>query len=349
MQKKKLTLILFCIIIISSGFAYSYTSLTVDGIYSEDTSILLLMDDDWGANYNEIVAKFASFGWNITVASTKMEIISCAYNAYVSLDVDILVNDIDYITDITQFDCVNIMPGESHENLIGNQVVRDLINSAVNNDLVVSAWCRGVRVLADADVIDGKNVTGHSDYSTEYIAAGANFFPNSAPITDGNIITTTRSFFYQTDMCLAIAIALGVHEYNPPAIEEISFVNIGENNYNISIEFTDETGVVSASIILHALTDVEINGVPITTMSKTLGDSNNDDIFEGTMNNMPNGLFSVDVKTQDIFWNSITYVNATTFDTQNTNAGSFIGIVSSFIGIAFTIVITQVFHRKMRK
>ncbi len=100
------------------------------------------------------------------------------------------------------------MPGRSHTNILASQVTLDLIKSTVAEGLIVSAWCTAVRVLAKANVIDGKNVTGDADYRVEYENAGATFFESVPPITDGNIVTSVRSRFYRTEICESIAAAI---------------------------------------------------------------------------------------------------------------------------------------------
>ena len=89
------------------------------------------------------------------------------------------------------------------------------MKEANQEKIIIAAWCRAVRLLAAADIVEGKNIIGHFDYFDEYKAAGANYieysftwkdgkkiFNNvSPPIQDGNIITTVRSLYYRNEMC----------------------------------------------------------------------------------------------------------------------------------------------------
>ncbi|MFX0108669.1 MAG: DJ-1/PfpI family protein, partial [Candidatus Hodarchaeota archaeon] len=180
--------------------------------------ILFLMDNEYGENYDYIRPILEGWGWEVTLTAMSPNITPCDYQgAAPELEVDILIPD---IIDITQFDCISVMPGDGHAELLASSEAHELIQAANTHSLVVSAWCRGVRVLAAADVIDGKNVTGHDDYEDEYIAAGATFFSQVPPIIDGNIVTCVRSRYYRMEMCLAIATALGVYETNPPLLVE---------------------------------------------------------------------------------------------------------------------------------
>ncbi len=153
---------------ISLGVA---TPLLAQATTQEDlTKILFVMDEDFGYCYGAIRTVFERFGWEITTTVLSESLTSCNYaNNYV-LDVDILLTE---ISDVTEYDIVTIMPGSSHDALRTNETSLDFIRNAVSGNLIVTAWCRAVRVLAAADVIDGKNVTGHSDYQAEYEAVEA--------------------------------------------------------------------------------------------------------------------------------------------------------------------------------
>ena len=71
------------------------------------------------------------------------------------------------------------------------------------------AWCRAVRVLARAGVLDGRRAVGHADYASEYEAAGATHLGDDhPPVIDANIVTSVRSRFYRSETCEAIGRAV---------------------------------------------------------------------------------------------------------------------------------------------
>ena len=179
----------------------------------DPVEILLLMDHGYGGNVPFIINILERFEWSITTAGLTENLTSCDYLGDEVFTVDMLITE---VSDLTEFDIVSIMPGDSHDLLRTNQTSLNLISSAVDQGLVVSAWCRGVRVLAAADVIDGRNITGNADYVTEYEAAGATFNELVPPIIDGNIVTGVRSRYYRDEMCEAIATAAGVYETDAP-------------------------------------------------------------------------------------------------------------------------------------
>lgn len=188
--------------------------------------VLVLLDDDFGANFNfsvwhsllgpldnSIRRHFDRYGWDTTIAGLSMRADSCSVSGAPfgsrSVDVDTLLSEID---DVSSFDCLVIAPGRDHSNIMDSQAALSLIRSAVDEGLVVSAWCRGVRVLAAADAIRGRRVTGHADYRSEYEAAGASYLGNDRPpVTDGNIVTSVRSRYYRTETCEAIAEAIAAN------------------------------------------------------------------------------------------------------------------------------------------
>ena len=173
---------------------------------------LIVLPYNYGANYYLIVDEFERKGWDLTITGLYEEIPPCPAFARPfgcpPIEVDLLISEID---DVTEYDCV-LIPSSTTVgydpciDLIENQEALALIQNAVNANVVVGAFCTGVRVLAAADVIDGRNVTGNPNYTTEYVAAGAIFAgARVPPITDGNIVTCVRGDFFAPQNCQAIA------------------------------------------------------------------------------------------------------------------------------------------------
>ena len=304
-----------------------------------DIDILLLMDDTYGGNYQGILNKFQQFGWNITIAGPSPTVHGCSFISGQSVDVDVLISEID---SVTQFDCVNIMPGPSHDYLRTNTAAQNLIKNAVANGLVVSAWCRAVRVLATAGVISGKNVTGHADYQSEYESAGATFFEGSTPIIDGKIVTSVRSRFYQTQMCIAIATALGVYEANAPTIDELIVSPMDDDNYNITVVPNDDSAVTLVKVILNPVNVSE--GITASKVTLSLTDSNCDGVFNKSVANLQPVKFSIDVELTDAFFNTATYEEVDVFDNRATRNNTML-IIIPIIAIA-TVVNCLCFTKK---
>ena len=123
-----------------------------------DIDILLLMDHEYGSSCTHIIERFIAYGWSVTIASTNETL--TPYYCGPTITPDMLISEID---DVTEYDAISIMPGHGHEIMRTDETALTLIRDAVDAGLIVSAWCRAVRVLAAADVLDGKNITSLID------------------------------------------------------------------------------------------------------------------------------------------------------------------------------------------
>lgn len=279
---------------------------------STDVDILLLMDHDFGSAYLHIISNFEKFGWNVTIAGTNQTMISCLLGGgWTPLVPDILFHE---ISDITVFDAISIMPGSSHDILLTNETDLGLIRTAVEENLVVSAWCRAVRILAAADVLDGKNITGHSDYEAEYVAAGATFNDLALPIIDENIVTCGRSQNVRFEMYQAIATALGVYDGSPPGIDTISCnpsVMTSDSSSTLSVTFDDEMWVADVEVDIFLLNDAGTRVHENATLNLNLQLSESE-IYTTEIAGLEDGTYTLDLMVSDSFGNEITYSDVVT-------------------------------------
>ncbi len=279
---------------------------------SEPIKILFVMDDDYGANYAFIRTIIERFGWEITTTALVPTIYGCAYEGGTPLDVDVLISD---ISDVTEYDILSIMPGSSHENLRVNSTALSLIQNAVSQNLIVSAWCRAVRVLAAADVINGRNVTGHADYQAEYEAAGATFFELVPPVTDGNIITSVRSRFYREEMCYTIAAAVDFYDENPPTFESIAITPsptaVGVNT-TFTVSLDDEAIVHMVNCKIYALNETG-GKEELYTYNLGMDPTEQAGEFNLIVTDLEIGNYTVDIEAWDCFMNYAEYLDAAGF------------------------------------
>ncbi|MFH2035689.1 MAG: FG-GAP-like repeat-containing protein [Candidatus Zixiibacteriota bacterium] len=200
---------------------------------TDGANLLLLFGQDYGANYNmengSITIKdyFERYGWNTTIAAVTDTIYPCdwftANEGGLPIASDTLVSE---ILDVSQYDCLVLIPNASGFELeLQHPEVLDLVKAAHDSGLVVSAWCRGVRVLAAADIINGKDVTGNADYEDEYEAAGATFLGVTPPVVDENVITIVRSNYYRTEGCEAIANTVYLNQFPRYFIDSVKFID----------------------------------------------------------------------------------------------------------------------------
>ena len=107
-----------------------------------EINILFLMDHDYGANYHFIRPILEGYGWNVKIAGPDNILTPCDYQSEEDfLETDFLIAEVSNISD---YDAISIMPGNSHDNLRVSISALNLIQSAVSDGLIVSAWCRAV-------------------------------------------------------------------------------------------------------------------------------------------------------------------------------------------------------------
>jgi len=185
------------------------------GLAAQDMKVLVVMPNNYGANYQCYYEMFEQLGWDITTTAVNPIVQPCgAYAAQLGcppVAVDILISN---ITDITIFDCVMLMSSSSFVGnpcieLINSQAALDLVVAANNADLILFTSCSSIRILAAADVLQGVNVQGPSSYQTEIVNAGANYIGQKIPpVIDGNVVSTMRGQYYAMQNIYAILTAI---------------------------------------------------------------------------------------------------------------------------------------------
>lgn len=198
-----------------------------------EVKVLVVLPAQYGANFYLNLDNFERFGWKVTITGLTQTIYPCpAYAGPLGcpgVKADKLISQIE---NVKEYDCLVVMSATSYtatlpcNALINSSEALGLIKAAVDSGIVVAAMCSGVRVLAAANVINGKNVTGNDGYKQEYIAAGANYLGrNHYPVIDGNIITTAAGDFFNLQNCNAIAKAINANMKNKNMFNSTMIVN----------------------------------------------------------------------------------------------------------------------------
>lgn len=205
MNKRIMVVVLACCFIILNGFDRASAK---DPPVKNSVKVLILLDDQYGSsltiedNENNILENFEEYGWEVTLASCSPEVTPCSWGELQGCETitsDILTSQLD---EVDCWDMVMVAPGGTHEHLIDCPFAVNMIKQAVACNIPVSAWCKGVRMLAVADVIDGISITGHAAFEQEYLAAGADYLGDFAPPTlDNGIITCVNSHDDRQEMC----------------------------------------------------------------------------------------------------------------------------------------------------
>jgi putative intracellular protease/amidase len=340
------------------GLSTGVSTITINNVngFSESqdpVEILLLLDHGYGGNVPFIMDIFERYGWIMTTTGLNKTLTSCSYLGYEQFTVDILMTE---ITDLSQYDAISIMPGNSHDLLRTNQTSLDLINNAASQDMVVSAWCKGVRVLAASDVINGKNITGNADYVAEYEAAGATFNELVPPIIDGNIVTGVRSRFYRTEMCEAIATAIGVYEPDGPSLVSATVTpqqGVIGTSINITAELTDITGIYAVNAKVFTLNETSGEKMSIVYVEFfRLNTTSVEGVYSGTLEDLEIGVYTIDIEASDLYLNEAIYEYAANISILNqTLPPDWSGLTqwiipSAMIGTAGVVVLVLFLKRR---
>jgi putative intracellular protease/amidase len=184
----------------------------------KEINALLLVSRNYGLNYFLMRDNFDEYGWSITFAGVRDTITACPpISEQLSIHPiipEVIVHDIE---NIENYDCIVIPPGSGNYlpvpnafgDLLDSEESLKLISNAVEKRIPVYAMCSGVRLLAKADVIKGRKVSGATKFREEYEAAGAIYVgEDHSPVIDGSIITSARGLYNNFVNCQAIATSI---------------------------------------------------------------------------------------------------------------------------------------------
>lgn len=176
---------------------------------SDEVKVLILISNLHGAYFSYLRDQMELYGWDLTFVGVTPSVGPCSWG--VAFDVDTLVSE---IADVSPYDCLLLAQsqayaGQAYNQLLASPEALDLVRHAVQDSLLVVALCAGPRVLAAADLIDGKRVVGYARYSQEYIDAGAVYLGDDLPpVLDGNILTCSKGVYFSHQIAEAMRAAV---------------------------------------------------------------------------------------------------------------------------------------------
>lgn len=174
-----------------------------------EVNALLLVSENYGANYNLFRDEAEMMGWNLTTVGVTPTVNECFWGGPIT--VDTLVTE---LPDLSPYDALLVTFSRSrladaHSQLLESPEALDLVSRAAAEGLLIVAHCAGTRVLAAAGVIDGKQVTGTPAFANEYEAAGAIYVGDvRCPVWDGNVVTSMDGQVNKERNCQVIHAAL---------------------------------------------------------------------------------------------------------------------------------------------
>ena len=197
-------------------FVLAYTIFFSVELFPQDINVLILLPNKHCETYYYNRDNFESYGWKVTVAGVTQNINpDPAYAGLLGCPVVVADTLVSEITDVSNFDCVVIMPGapwsgNPNADQINSTETISLLQAADSIGILIAGFATGVRVMAAADIIQGHNVTGWIEYENEFTAAGANYLGGDIlPVIDGNIVTACDiGDFYHYENCEAVATGL---------------------------------------------------------------------------------------------------------------------------------------------
>ncbi len=167
-------------------------------------AILVLIADQF--NHQEITAiagKWEEWGAEITIAGNKNVLEGNYWDGNnphnigvvgtAPLTVDILIND----ANADDYDLIFIPGGYSPGNLIRDKETHtaELVKTAYEHNKYLATSCHGPLVLAEADVIEGKQVTGWAAEVKSAIESAGGIYVIAPCIVDGLIISASWAYF----------------------------------------------------------------------------------------------------------------------------------------------------------
>lgn len=286
--------------------------------------------------FTGVVDPLESFGCNNTIAGPTSHI---STGEYVQ-PTDLLISEVD----VTDYDCIYIPGGLSPDNLIVIPEFITLIQEADALGICMAAICSGPLVFAEADIVNGKNVTGNISVKAELIAAGGIYFDGARCMTHDYLITGDNPYMFE--MVIAITQVLGFYESDPPEVGEPNYELICDGSIfecSLEVEVTDEFGVESVQALAYQLS----NGGSTKTLVKSpyLLDPEEDGNYSRTMSGLSPGEYIIELKVQDVLGNEFTNTSFLELSLEGPNQAS-IGLVAfSAITIITAVILTTMRRR----
>jgi protease I len=114
-----------------------------------------------------------------------------------------------FVKDVSaaDFDAIVIPGGYAPDHMRRHPAMVDLVRQAVQSNKIVAAICHAGWMLASAEVLKGRTVTGFFAIKDDLVHAGAHY-QDAEVVVDGNLITSRQPADLPA-FCRAIIIALG--------------------------------------------------------------------------------------------------------------------------------------------
>ncbi|MCE7743945.1 MAG: hypothetical protein GPJ52_02295 [Candidatus Heimdallarchaeota archaeon] len=352
---------LFLGVIILSSFSISNTYiesaqedpiLDVSAKSLSDMKILAVIANGFGDSYFWIKDQLESWGCNVTTAGLTAVCASCPNKPSRPVTADIVIADVTSEI-LSQFDAVYVPAGPHWVILETNIMTHNLLASAYEAGLVVSAVCIGNVALAQvSSIVNGVKVAYYSQTATDMMDAGAIIVYGSGVVSDKRVVTAGSGTYQSTHQaiypfCVAIAKnVLGLSAVSQTTVSSIK----GETNttYTISVEIVNLNDIFygNTTMDIHIINaNVYLEGSISDPTYVYLSDADEDNIYTGNFTGTEKGTYTVEIEIRSSGWGLEVIRDAVGFK-MKALAGFEIWLVPIiFSATVFTIK----YKKKMRK
>lgn len=210
---------------------------------SDGVNILVLAAKNYGLNSFINRDLMEQYGWKLTYTGVLDSINACP-PVEKQLGVHPIIPDFkaEEIDDLSKYDGIFIPSGSgsfykvpnAFGDLLKSPAALKIVSDAVKQNKAVFATCSGLRVLAAADVLKGREVVGAPEFKDEYEAAGAIFLgKDHAPSISGNVITAARDLYnnYVNMMAISTVIEENRNQKGDKNIGKDKFILFSDNSF----------------------------------------------------------------------------------------------------------------------
>lgn len=307
MVSKKYQPLLLVMLLFVGLFGVSFTT----QVQTQGTvDALILVADSFGLAYFDARDTLVSWGVDVTTIGFGLDttIASCINHPPQPITADILLSGFNLNT-LSNYDCVLIPPGGHWQALSNSQAVRDFIEAAYVEGLVIGSLCIGNMVVARSnDIVDGCKVASYGQSNLAMQAAGATPITGVRVVSDNRIITGGTGGGYPTgyttaptlEVCVALVKAVLRRSFVRSTTLEPSPNGVG---FTIAVETQDPTALLPAipsTTIATVTAEIYLLTNPAEILqTQQLSDADHDETYTGTFSNLNPGQYQVNVEVED--------------------------------------------------
>ena len=262
-----------------------------------------------------------------------------------SVDADFLIDE---FTNFSDYDFLYIPGGNSPSNLVEMPNALAFVVDAYNEGLCLAAMCYGPWVLAAADIISGRNISGNVGIESHITDAGANYIPTGI-VFDGPFVTADVPYF-EVFPQQGVLKGIGLFESDPPEIVNctVEILPTGEfGSASIAVEVSDYFD--PETVIAHLYKFDTEQQQYVFSQQFLLFSNPENTIYSKTVELTDYGNYSLWIEAEDVLGNNAIYENVSQFINEDPNSAG-LGLTQfSLLLLSVVSLITLVLTRKKKR